>query len=73
MNIHSDALYLSKSKAQSRMCGYFFIGSAPINGEPINLNGEFYLNTTILRFVVASAAEAELGALFRNFQDGMIF
>jgi len=26
-----------------------------------------------MRFVVASAAEAELGALFRNCQDGIIF
>jgi hypothetical protein len=36
-------------------------------------NGAFYVNTTILRFVVASAAEAELGALFHNCQDGIIF
>ncbi len=28
---------------------------------------------TILRFVVASVAEAELGALFHNCQDGIIF
>jgi hypothetical protein len=30
-------------------------------------------STTILKFVVASAAEAELGALFHNCQDGIIF
>jgi hypothetical protein len=30
-------------------------------------------NTMILRFVVASAAEAKLGALFHNCQDGIIF
>jgi hypothetical protein len=33
----------------------------------------FYVNATILKFVVASAAEAELGALFHNCQDGIIF
>ena len=64
MNIHSDALYLSKSKARSRTCGHFFMGSTPINGEPIKLNGAFYLITAIMRLFVASAAEAELEALF---------
>jgi hypothetical protein len=45
----------------------------PKNREPIKINGAFYVNTTILKFVVASAAEAELGALFHNCQDGIIF
>ena len=49
------------------------MGWMPKNEEPIRLNGAFYVNTTILRFVVASAAEAELGALFHNCQDGIIF
>jgi hypothetical protein len=49
------------------------MGSTPKNGEPIFINGAFYVNTTIMRFVVASAAEAELGALFQNCQDGIIF
>ena len=73
MNIHSDASYLSEPQARSRACGHFFMGSIPKNGEPIKLNGAFHVNTNILRFVVASAAEAELGALFRNCQDGIIF
>jgi hypothetical protein len=73
MNIHSDVSYLSKTKARSRACGHFFMGWMPKNGEPIKLNSAFYVNTTILRFVVASAAEAELGALFHNCQDGIIF
>jgi hypothetical protein len=73
MNIHSDASYLSETKARSRACGHFFMGWMPKNGEPIQLNGAFYVNTTILRFIVASAAEAELGALFHNCQDGIIF
>ncbi len=73
MNIHSGASYLSKTKACSRAWGHFFMGWMPKNGEPIKLNGAFYVNTTILRFVGASAAEAELGALFHNCQDGIIF
>ena len=73
MNIHSDASYLSESGARSRACGHFFMGWMPKNGEPIQLNGAFYTGTSIMRFVVASAAEAELGALFHNCQTGMIF
>jgi hypothetical protein len=73
MNIHSDASYLSETKAHRRACGHFFMGRMPKNGEPIQLNGAYYMNTAILRFVMASAAEAELGALFHNCQDGIIF
>jgi hypothetical protein len=73
MNIHSDASYLSEPNARSRTCGYFFMGSMPKEGQPIRLNGAFHVNTQIMKFVVASAAEAELGALFRNCQDGIMF
>jgi hypothetical protein len=73
MNIHSDASYLSETKARSRACGHFFMGWMPKNGELIKINSAFYVKATILKFVVASAAEAELGALFHNCQDGIIF
>jgi hypothetical protein len=73
MNILSDASYLSETGARSRACRHFFMGWMPQNGEPIKINGAFYVNATILKFVVASAAEAELGTLFHNCQDGIIF
>ena len=73
LNIHSDASYLSESGARSRACGHFFMGWMPKNREPVKLNGAFYTSSSIMRFVVASAAEAELGALFHNCQTGMIF
>ncbi len=73
MNIHLDASYLSESKARTRACGHFFMGWKPIDGQLIKLNGVFYTNSVILKFVVASAVEAELGALFHNCQDGIIF
>ncbi len=73
MNIHSNASYLSESKARSRACGLFFMGWKPVDNQPINLNGSFYTNSVILKSVVASAAEAELSALFHNCQDGVIF
>ncbi len=45
----------------------------PKDGKSIWLNGAFHVSTTILCFVVASAAEAELRALYHNCQIGIIF
>jgi hypothetical protein len=73
LNIHSDASYLLEEKARSRACGHFFMGWMPKNGKPIRLNGAFHVSMTILCFIVASAAEAELGALYHNCQTGIIF
>ena len=73
MNIHSDASYLSEGRARSWTCGHFFMGWLPKNDEPIKLNGAFHVSTNVIRFVVASAAEAELGALFHNCQTGITF
>jgi hypothetical protein len=72
LNIHSDASYPSEPKARSRVAGYFFLGSKPIDNQPIELNGAIYALCGILKIVVASAAEAELGALFMNIKDGVI-
>jgi hypothetical protein len=49
------------------------MGWSPKDGDPIKLNGAFFMLCTILCFVVASAAEAELGALFMNCKEGIIF
>ncbi len=73
MNIHLDASYLSKGKARSQTCGYFFMGLLPKDDEPIRINGAFHVSTNVICFVVASAAEGGLGALFHNCQTGIIF
>lgn len=72
LNIHSDASYLSETKARSRIAGHFFLGDVPTNNKPIKLNGAIYVFCGILKFVVASAAEAELGGLFLNCKEGKI-
>ena len=72
LNIHSDASYLSEPNARSRVGGYFFLGSVPENNRPIRLNGAIHIVASILKFVVASAAEAELGGLFVNCKEGKI-
>jgi hypothetical protein len=51
----------------------FFMGWTAKDGNPIKLNGAFFTLCTILRFVVASAAKAILGALFLNCKEDMIF
>jgi hypothetical protein len=73
LNIHLDALYLSKTNAHSRACGHFFMGWRADPDKPIKLNGTFYTLCAILQFVIASAAEAKLGALFLNCKQATIF
>jgi hypothetical protein len=73
VNIHLDASYLSESKAQSRACGHFFMGWKPVDGQLIKINGAFYTNSVTLKFIVVPAVEEELGALFHNCQDGIVF
>jgi hypothetical protein len=73
MNVHSDAFYLSEADAGSRACRQFFMGLELKDGNPIKLNSAFFTLCAILHFVVASATEAKLGALFLNFKEGMIF
>ena len=77
LHVHSDASYLSVTNARSRIGGYFCLTnrlSDPIrapspDSPPLALNGPIHVNSTILKMVVASAAEAELGALFYNAKD----
>ena len=44
----------------------------PTNGHPVKLNGNNAVAFAILKLVAASAAEAELGALFLNTQEARI-
>jgi hypothetical protein len=61
--IQSNAFYLSKPKARSRAGGHMFMAGT----EDIPINNGAVLNTLqIIRAVMSSTAEAELGALFIN-------
>ena len=61
--IHSNASYLSEPKARSRVGGHMFMSAD--NDIPAN-NGAVLNISQIIRAVMSSAAEAELGALFIN-------
>jgi hypothetical protein len=68
LHIHSDASYLSVSNARSRLGGMFFLGNK--SPEPDTLNGSILNVTSVIKNVVASAAESEVGACFHNAQSG---
>ena len=62
LRVDSDAVYLVEPGAKSRAGGYFYF-SNHINPK---LNGPIYCISTLIKAVMSSAAEAELGGLFLN-------
>ena len=64
-------IYRSRALAAARP-DIFFLGWLPVDGEPIRLNGSIFDLCLILKHVAASAAEAELGALFYNVKETKI-
>ncbi len=61
--IHSDASYLSEPRARSRAGGHFFLSE---NDQDPSDNGSVHTVAKIIKAVMSSAAEAELGGLFIN-------
>ena len=68
--VHGDAAYLVAAKVCSSIAGYFFLSESP--DDPLQMknmhNAAVCVWCRIIKHVVASAAEAEYGALFRNAQ-----
>jgi hypothetical protein len=69
LHIHSDASYLSVSHARSRLGVLFYWGDKPPHTE--KLNGSILNAAAVIKHVVASAAESEVGACFQNSQSGV--
>jgi hypothetical protein len=70
LHIHSDASYLSVSNARSRLGGLFFLGNK--SPEQDTKNGSILNVPAVIKNVVASAAESEVGACFHNTQSGAL-
>jgi hypothetical protein len=71
LHIHSDASYLSENEAKSRAGGFFYMGSN--NKTDKNLtNGAILIISKVLKHVMSSAAEAEIGAVFINAKIGAV-
>ena len=69
LTVHSDASYLSSRDTCSRAAGHLFLGWKPRDKHPIHLNEAIFTLFTILNFVAALSAKAELGALFLNAKE----
>jgi hypothetical protein len=65
---HSDAGYLNEEGARSRAGGHHFLSENIAN--PSN-NGAIYNEASIIKSVMSSAAEAEIGALYINARKGV--
>ena len=72
LKIHSDASYLNEPGGRSTASGHFFLGFDTPADQPVWLNGAVHTLCTVLKHVAASAAEAELGALFLNTKEAKI-
>ena len=70
LHIHSDASYLSEPQARSRVGGYYYLGGTEEPADITKPNGPIHVESRIMRNVMASASEAETGALFINGQEG---
>ena len=66
--VHSDASYLSETKARSCAGGHFFLS----NDEPHPPNnGAILTIAQVIKSVMSSASEAELAALFINAREAV--
>jgi hypothetical protein len=63
LNIHGDASYLSECEAKIRAGCFFYIRSNIDSPNRLN-NGAFLIISTILKHVMSSVAEAEIGPIF---------
>jgi hypothetical protein len=68
LHIHSDASYLLVSNARRRLGGLFFLGKKSPKQD--TLNGSILNVAAVIKNVVASAAESEVGACFHSAQGG---
>lgn len=69
LKVHSDASYLNEKEARTRFGGHHYLTNAPPK-QDIN-NGAILNPTSVLDVVVSSAAEAEIGGLFKNAKEAV--
>ena len=60
--VDSDAAYLVEQGAKSRAGGYYYL----VNHHNPKIDGSVYCLCTLIKTVISTAAESELGALFLN-------
>jgi hypothetical protein len=70
-HICSDASYLSENEAKSREGGLFYMGNTTKNDKKLT-NGAILIVSKVIKHVMSSAAEAEIGAVFINAKEGAV-
>jgi hypothetical protein len=71
LHIHSDASYLSENEAKSRAGGVFYMGSSTNTDKKLT-NGALLIISKVLKQVMSSAAEEEIGSVFINAKEGAV-
>jgi hypothetical protein len=71
LHINSDASYLSEKEAKSRAGGFFNMGTSTKTDKKLT-NGAILIINKVLKHVMSSAAEAEIGAVFINAKEGSV-
>jgi hypothetical protein len=71
LNINSEASYLSEREAKSRAGGFFYMGSNTDKPNTLT-NRAILIIITVLKHVMSSAAETEIGAVLLNAKEGTV-
>jgi hypothetical protein len=71
LHIHSDASYLPENKSKSRAGGFFYMGSNTKTNKKLT-NGAILIISKVLKHVMSSEAEAEIGTVFINTKEGAV-
>jgi hypothetical protein len=71
LHIHTDASYLSENEAKSRAGVFFYMGNTTKNVNKLT-NGAILIVRKVLKHVMSSAAESEIGAVFINAKEGAV-
>jgi hypothetical protein len=73
LHTSSDASYNGEPKAKSRSAGFHYLSQHPGDKNLMHptLNGPILVTSVLIQETVASAAEAELAALFHNSRDAI--
>jgi hypothetical protein len=71
LHIHSDASDLSENEAKIRAGGFFYMGNTNKNDKKLT-NRAILIVSKVLKHVMSSAAEAEIGGVFINAKEGAV-
>jgi hypothetical protein len=71
LHTHSDAYYISENEAKIRAGGFFYMGSNAKTDKKLT-NGAILIISKVLKHLMSSAAEAEIGELFINAKEGAV-